>query len=421
MLRGVVLALVAFEVAPFTARRLTPSAALSRTALAIPAPAKDAFALYADLPQQPKWSPQFRSVRWIDQARRESQWTLNVPIPVSFIAKDTVYDPSAKAITWQTTARSPLRASGAVRFTESDDAHACTMALSVELQAPPLLERALSTAGLNPISDASLAEDARRFRDELVRQLALRRRSGGDGRGGAPAAADDAADRPASALRAALDAFASAKTADAATAARAAVEAEAAALARSQPASARPLDSAARRGGVAGEWRLAYASEPASSSDFGGPLGDAAARFSAAALPPPPPFLPPLLAKLAGVRVGNVTQTVSAADGGGADDEALRSESAVDVRFGGVGVRVGSAARWREARVARDGRAAWVSVDELTLESDALPLGRVTLPVLLPEALRPEAYRETTFVDDEVWVTRDGDGGLAVSVRAEGS
>ena len=61
MLRGVVLALVALGVAPFTARRLTPSAALSRTALAIPAPAKDAFALYADLPQQPKWSPQFRS------------------------------------------------------------------------------------------------------------------------------------------------------------------------------------------------------------------------------------------------------------------------------------------------------------------------------------------------------------------------
>ena len=123
MLHGVVLALVA----PFTARRLTPSAALSRTALAIPAPATDAFALYADLPQQPKWSPQFRSVRWIDQARRESEWTLNVPIPVSFIAKDTVYDPSAKAITWQTTARSPLRASGAVRFTESDDAHAFRM------------------------------------------------------------------------------------------------------------------------------------------------------------------------------------------------------------------------------------------------------------------------------------------------------
>ena len=324
MLRGVVLALVALGVAPFTARRLTPSAALSRTALAIPAPAKDAFALYADLPQQPKWSPQFRSVRWIDQARRESEWTLNVPIPVSFIAKDTVYDPSAKAITWQTTARSPLRASGAVRFTESDDAHACTMALSVELQAPPLLERALSTAGLNPISDASLAEDAR-ARDELVRQP----------RCGAGAAATAAAapgrgrrrGRPPRLRPAAAPTRSRARPRRHGGARRR--RRRAAALARSQPASARPLDPAA--GAAASRASGARVpSEPASSSDLAA-RRRRGRRAGAAALPPPP--APPAAARQARGRARRKRHaTVSAADGGGADDEALRSESAVDAR-----------------------------------------------------------------------------------------
>ena len=59
-----------------------------------------------------------------------------------------------------------------------------------------------------------------------------------------------------------------------------------------------------------------------------------------------------------------------------------------------------------------------MSVDELTLESDALPPGRVTSRAAL-EARGPSVSRHH-LVDYQVWVTRDGDGGLAVSVRAEG-
>ena len=243
---------------------------LQRTTLAVPASARDAFRLYADLPLQPLWSPWLRSVRWVDEPRRESEWTL-AAVPVSFVARDTTYDERRCEIAWERTARAPLRARGGVRFVDvapaspttslaraageryAADAAGCMMTLSVELVTPPLIERALKASGVE-FGDAMLAADARRFRDELARRLdaarALAERGAADG-------ASEARPRATARLRAALDALAGEGVASGGADGGAArlwrdrrdVERLAAELERAQPSSARRGESARRRRG----------------------------------------------------------------------------------------------------------------------------------------------------------------------------
>jgi len=143
--------------------------------VSLPLPFSDEIARnrFADLPQQPRWSPWLNSVAYLEKGQTE--WTLNVRgVEFRWKAVSKVLD-NPKGIMWEST--SGLKNQGCVEFLKVSD-EACLMRVRMTLITPRIIALAFNTSGefvKDFVEKKLLKWSLESFRDVVKADLALER------------------------------------------------------------------------------------------------------------------------------------------------------------------------------------------------------------------------------------------------------
>jgi o-succinylbenzoate synthase len=143
--------------------------------VSLPLPFSDEIAInrFADLPQQPRWSPWLNSVAYLEESQTE--WTLNVRgVEFRWKAVSKVLD-NPKGIMWEST--SGLKNQGRVEFLKvSDDT--CLMRVRMTIITPRIIALAFNASGefvKDFVENKLLKWSLESFRDVIKADLALER------------------------------------------------------------------------------------------------------------------------------------------------------------------------------------------------------------------------------------------------------
>jgi 2-succinyl-5-enolpyruvyl-6-hydroxy-3-cyclohexene-1-carboxylate synthase len=144
--------------------------------VSLPLPFSDEIARnrFADLPQQPRWSPWLNSVAYLEE-KGQTEWTLNVRgVEFRWKAVSKVLD-NPKGIMWEST--SGLKNQGCVEFLKVSD-EACLMRVRMTIITPRIIALAFNTSGefvKDFVEKKLLKWSLESFRDVVKADLALER------------------------------------------------------------------------------------------------------------------------------------------------------------------------------------------------------------------------------------------------------
>jgi len=145
--------------------------------VSLPLPFSDEIACsrFADLPQQPRWSPWLNSVAYLEGGR-ETEWTLNVRgVRLSWRAISTMLEQPYRGIRWESI--SGLKNVGVVEFIPVTD-ESCIMKVKMNIQTPRVLAalfRGTSVFIEDFLQNKILKWSLEMFRDTVKGDLALER------------------------------------------------------------------------------------------------------------------------------------------------------------------------------------------------------------------------------------------------------
>jgi len=143
--------------------------------LPLPFSADIAVSRFTDFPQQSRWSPWIRSVRYLDDGR-ETEWTLNVRgVEFKWRAVSTPLEPPLKGIKWESI--SGLKNKGYVEFDATSE-DACLMKVRMSIMTPRILASIFQSTSIfveDFLQNKLLKWSLEMFRDVVKGDLALQR------------------------------------------------------------------------------------------------------------------------------------------------------------------------------------------------------------------------------------------------------
>lgn len=132
--------------------------------LDIPASAEEAYSLYSQLEEHPRWSPWLKGVTF-DEEKRTSTWALKVlGFSVSWESINTV-EIAAEEIAWES--RTGLANRGRVRFEDVRPGQ-CYMTMTLSYDLPKVAAAILKSRAAEAVVQKTLLNDLKRFRKLLT-------------------------------------------------------------------------------------------------------------------------------------------------------------------------------------------------------------------------------------------------------------
>ncbi|CAE8630674.1 unnamed protein product, partial [Polarella glacialis] len=131
------------------------------------ASARQAYSVYAHLPNHPQWSSLLAKVQE-GQSNSTSVWSLRaLGLEFSWTALTTMQEPG-KIIAWESTSGLPNKGQATFENLPGRDAPACTVKLMMRVQMPWILRRVFQSNRLSTMAAAAMSQDLERFREVVL-------------------------------------------------------------------------------------------------------------------------------------------------------------------------------------------------------------------------------------------------------------